>query len=189
MVQWLWYLGAVVILVSIGLLLDYILHREYRKRKEEFDLGVEDLEKEKHRKSELSLENQQKEGDLKKPIEEMNKKKILIVEDEEIIAQLLEEILEGEGFEIRAVRDGVEGLERIKQNGYDVIISDFTMPRMKGDEFYQEVQKLGQDLAKRIIFVSGSINDFISSTGNRFLAKPFSHEQLIEVVKDLIASK
>lgn len=118
----------------------------------------------------------------------MNKKRILIVDDDEIVVQLVKEILEGQGFETEVARDGMEGLEKIKQNEYDVIISNGEMPQMKGDDLYLEVQKLSQDLAKRIIFLSGIITDFIRSTGNRFLAKPFSHKQLIEVVQDTIAS-
>ena len=112
------------------------------------------------------------------------KKRILIVEDDVIIANLEREILEGEGFKIEVARDGMEGLEKIKQNGYDVIISDCDMPRMRGSELYIEVQKLSPDLAKKIIFVSGTISDFIRSTGNRFLKKPFSPQRLIEAVND-----
>ncbi len=127
----------------------------------------------------------------RKPIgsKETNKRRILIVEDDEIVAQLVKEILEAQRFETEVARDGMEGLEKIKQNRYDLIISDCEMPRMKGDELYLEVQKLSQDLAKRIIFITGYINDFIRSTGNRFLAKPFSNQQLIEVVQDLITSE
>ncbi len=118
----------------------------------------------------------------------MNKKRILIVEDDELIAQLMKEILERQKFDTEIAVDGIEGLEKIKRNKYDVIISDCHMPRMRGDKFYLEVQKLGQDLARRIIFISGSMNDFIRLTGNKLLAKPFSHQQLIDVVNDLIAS-
>ena|ERR1700756_2635378 len=116
---------------------------------------------------------------------ETHRKKILIVEDYEIVAQLMKEILE-EGFEVEVARDGAEGLEKIKQNGYNIIISDCNLPRMKGSELYLEVRKLSPDLAKRIIFTSGIITDFIESTGNRFLAKPFSHQQLIKAVKELV---
>jgi CheY-like chemotaxis protein len=119
--------------------------------------------------------------------EEMYKRRILIVEDEDMIADLEKQILEKEGFEVDVVSDGVEGLRRIKQNGYDVIISDSGMPRMKGDEFYLEVKRLNQDLAKRMIFVSGSINDLIESTGKRFLMKPISNRELAQVVRDFIA--
>ena len=118
----------------------------------------------------------------------MNKKRILIVDDDEIVAQLMEEILERQGFETEIAVNGLEGLEKISQNKYDVIISDCNMPRMRGDKLYLEVQKLSEDLAKRIIFISGNITDFIISTGNRFLAKPFSPKQLVEVVNDLLAS-
>ena len=118
----------------------------------------------------------------------MHKKRILIVEDWDILADLEKEILEGEGFEVEIATGGVEGLERIKGNVYDVIISDFQMPQMGGDEFYLEVRRLSQGLEKRIIFISAIISDSIGSTGNRFLAKPFSRQELIEVVKDLITS-
>ena len=118
----------------------------------------------------------------------MHGKRILILEDYVIVADLEKVILKAEGFEVEVVSDGVEGLEKIKQNIYDVIISDCDMPRMKGSEFYLEVRKLSPDLAKRIIFVSGIITDFIMSIGNKFLMKPFSSKQLIEAVKELILS-
>jgi CheY-like chemotaxis protein len=118
----------------------------------------------------------------------MHKKRILIVEDRDILADLEKEILEREGFEVEIAMDGVEGLERIKSNVYDVIVSDFQMPQMRGDEFYLEVRRLNQGLEKRIIFISANISGFMESTGNRFLAKPFSCQELIEVVKDLVTS-
>ena len=124
----------------------------------------------------------------RKPVRrnETSKKRILIVDDDEIVALLVKQNLKREGFQTEVARDGMEGLEKIKRNEYDVMISNFKMPRMKGDKLYLEVRKLNPDLAKRIIFISGNINDFIRSTGNRFLSKPFSHEQLIEIVKDLL---
>ena len=118
--------------------------------------------------------------------EKTHKKRVLIIENDEIVAKLMKEILEERGFEVKVARDGVEGLEKIKQNGYDVIISDCDMPRMRGDKLYLEVKKLSPDLAKRIIFVSGTITDFVRSTGNKFLMKPFSSQQLIGAVKELI---
>jgi two-component system, OmpR family, response regulator VanR len=125
----------------------------------------------------------------RKPIKRKERyKRILIVDDDEIVVHLIKEILERQGFKTEVARDGIEGLEKIKQNEYDVIISNRAMPRMRGEQLYLEVHKLSQKLAKRIIFISGDITDFIRSTGNRFLAKPFSHQQLIEVVKDLIVS-
>lgn len=116
----------------------------------------------------------------------MYKKRILIVEDDEIMANLEMEILEANGFDVDIAGDAVDGLQRIRSDGYDAIISDFSMPRMRGDEFYQEVKRLGKDLEKRIIFISAAINYFIKSTGNRFLKKPFTLEQLVKTIEDFM---
>ena len=107
----------------------------------------------------------------------MDKKKILIVEDDENIINVAKEILELEGFLAETTKDGVEilefgtlvevakdgaeALEKIKKNRYSLVISDYLMPRMNGEELYREIQKIDQDLAKRIIFYPGVTNDFL----------------------------
>ncbi|HSE83363.1 MAG TPA: response regulator [Thermodesulfobacteriota bacterium] len=116
----------------------------------------------------------------------MHKKRVLIVEKNKIQVKLYKQILEAEGFEVEAVRDGVEGLEKVKQDRYEVIISNMQMPQMNGEQFHLEVKKLDQALASKIIFVTGVITDFIKSTGNRYIQKPASPEQLIEEVRKLI---
>lgn len=116
------------------------------------------------------------------------KKRALILEDDRIIAFLEKEILEGEGFEVEVAGDGAEGLEKVRRSAYDLIISDVVMPRMSGNEFYLAVRGLGGGLEKRIIFVSGSIDDFIKSTGNRFLHKPFSSNLLVQTVRDVFTN-
>ncbi|HSE83140.1 MAG TPA: response regulator [Thermodesulfobacteriota bacterium] len=118
----------------------------------------------------------------------IDKKRALVIDDDDEIAGMEREILETEGFEVNFVNNGLEGLKEIKRNGYDVIISDFEMPQMKGDELYLEVKKLSKNLEKKIIFVSGNINDFIRSTENRFLAKPFSVDEFREAVRELTES-
>jgi Response regulator containing CheY-like receiver, AAA-type ATPase, and DNA-binding domains len=86
---------------------------------------------------------------MSKNLRTSREKRILIVEDDEVVAYLEREILEGEGFDVETARDGVEGLRKIKQDGYGAIILDFEMPRMKGDELYLEVKKLSQNLEKK----------------------------------------
>jgi DNA-binding NtrC family response regulator len=115
------------------------------------------------------------------------KKKVLVVDDDKIIVKLVKEILEEEGFEVDTATDGLRGFEKIKKNSYDVIVSNQDMPRMKGHQLYVEVKKLSPDLASKMIFISGNITDFIKSTGNKFLAKPFSHKQLKAAVNAIIA--
>ncbi len=118
----------------------------------------------------------------------ISKKRALVIDDDKEIVGIEREILETEGFEVNVVHNGLEGLKEIKRNGYDVIISDFEMPQMKGDELYLEVKKLSKNLEKKIIFISGNVNDFIRSTENRFLAKPFSVDEFREAVKEVTES-
>jgi DNA-binding response OmpR family regulator len=116
----------------------------------------------------------------------MGTNRILIIEDDETIANLERAILEQEAYDIEIASNGFEGLKRIARQKYDVIISDFSMPRMKGDTFYSEVQKISQGLEKRIVFVTGYINEFIESTGNEYIVKPFSNKQFLEKIKAFI---
>ncbi len=111
---------------------------------------------------------------------------ILLIEDSSIIAMDVAQTFEGNGYRVDIARDRVEALEKIKQKTYDLIIDD-DMPQMTGEDFYKEVLVFNRDLAKRIIFISDSITEFIESIGNPVLVKPFNPEQLIEIVskKDL----
>ncbi|HSE83243.1 MAG TPA: response regulator [Thermodesulfobacteriota bacterium] len=117
-----------------------------------------------------------------------SKRSVLIVEDEEITSMFEKIILEQEGYEVDLAINGLEGLEKIKQKEYDVILCNIEMPRMQGDELYQKVNKLNQGLAEKIIFVSGTIDAFIKSTGNMFLVKPFTLQQLVQTVKNFLQS-
>ena len=62
----------------------------------------------------------------------MEKKKILLVEDDQFTRELYEEVLKDAGFEVSSAVDGVEGLIKIKTGGYDLILLDVMMPKMDG---------------------------------------------------------
>ena len=113
-------------------------------------------------------------------------KSILVIEDQKIISLDIKATLKDAGYTVDSALDGVEGIEKIKQKkSYDLIILNNSMPRMNGKEFYIKILALSEDLAKNVIFVTGRVTGFIKSTGNPFLTKPFSPEQLIEAVKKL----
>jgi CheY-like chemotaxis protein len=67
--------------------------------------------------------------------------RVLIVEDEPTIRELAGQILEGEGYEVLTVADGVDGLHALSKSLPDVIISDLNMPRMSGWEFLAVVRE------------------------------------------------
>ncbi len=83
-------------------------------------------------------------------------KKILLVEDEELILDLLQKKLTNEGYEVSVARDGQEGLKLIKEIKHDLILLDIIMPKMGGFEVMEEMQK-DQELKEiPVIIISNS---------------------------------
>ena len=68
-------------------------------------------------------------------------KKILIIEDEEILMNLLQRKLIQEGYDVSIARDGDDGLESMRKNLPDLILLDILMPRVGGIEVMEEMQK------------------------------------------------
>ena len=83
-------------------------------------------------------------------------KKILIIEDEEILLELLQKKLTQEGYEVTIARDGIDGLDRVKENVPDIILLDIIMPRMGGFEVMKELQKSEEFSGIPIIIISNS---------------------------------
>jgi len=83
-------------------------------------------------------------------------KKILIVEDEEIVLSLLQKKLSQEGYEVSVARDGEEGLKKMREIKPDLVLLDIIMPKMGGFEVMEEMQK-DRELKKiPVIVVSNS---------------------------------
>ncbi len=83
-------------------------------------------------------------------------KKILIIEDEEILLELLQKKLIKEGYEVSIGKNGVEGLEKVKEEIPDLILLDIIMPKMGGFEVMKELQKSDKFSKIPIIIISNS---------------------------------
>lgn len=115
--------------------------------------------------------------------------RILILDDEESLADMLTEMLEMQGHAATACLHPNRALELIDRETFDLIISDFRMPGMNGQEFYRCVVQKKPALAKRIIFLTGDIiaddtHAFLESTGNPHLTKPFQLSAIEQLVAD-----
>jgi two-component system NtrC family sensor kinase len=104
--------------------------------------------------------------------------RILILDDDPTIAELLGEMVGLLGYTSSVCHSGAQALDLIGRQEFDLIISDFRMPKMNGQEFYQQAVRRKPELAPRILFLTGDVvNDdtqaFLKSTGNPHLAKPF----------------
>jgi len=83
-------------------------------------------------------------------------KKILIVEDEEIVLDLLQKKLSQEDYEVSVARDGEEGLKKMREIKPDLVLLDIIMPKMGGFEVMEEMQKDSGLKKISVIVVSNS---------------------------------
>jgi CheY-like chemotaxis protein len=103
---------------------------------------------------------------------------ILLVEDDKCLGETLEFFLQSEGFRVRRVSNGTEGLCEVVSSDFHIILSDMVMPNMSGDQFYQAVEKVKPYLCRRFIFMTGHQADprsdsFIRRVRSFMLWKPF----------------
>jgi len=121
-------------------------------------------------------------------------KAVLVVDDDKQLANALQWILADENYLVDVAFDGEEALLKVKVHEYDAVICDVMMPRLRGDEFYVQAKKLRPQLAERFIFITGfgadsDIREFLNARRMPHLIKPFKIEQLIALVKKLLAEK
>lgn len=111
----------------------------------------------------------------------MNEKRILIVEDEELVVDLIKGVLEHDNITVDNARDGEEALVKTVSGNYDLIVCDIKMPGMSGIAFYDKIKELKPLLAEKVIFITGDPSsetmDFINMTGNEYITKPFKIEK------------
>jgi len=117
--------------------------------------------------------------------------RILVVDDEPGIRDVLGEILGGLGYGVDTAGSGMEALAAVKEQTYDLIISDLAMPGMDGEKLYQVLRDEHPELARRIVFLTGdtvSVNtrQFLERTGNRWLTKPFNISDVEHAVSDML---
>ena len=113
-------------------------------------------------------------------------KKILVVDDESSITDLVYSILTEKGYEVTTAKDGKEGLKVFESVKPDLVITDIVMPDMEGIEFMRSLVKMRKALP--IIVMSGNVlgTKFLETArifgAQATLRKPFAIQELLEVI-------
>lgn len=113
--------------------------------------------------------------------------RILIVDDEFEIVNMLNEILRGEGHEADVAADGREALQRALAVRYDLILSDMRMPVLDGPGLYEALKHHRPEMVDRLAFITGDtlsaeIQVFLSQTSAICLEKPFLPDDVLRLV-------
>lgn len=114
-------------------------------------------------------------------------KTVLLVEDDAAFAEILKESLESYSYSVTVANDGVQGMKRVMEKDFDIILCDLLMPNLPGDMFYIGVERVKPQLAKRFIFITGhqnnpKISDFVKKVRALTLFKPFEMHLLLETI-------
>jgi len=120
--------------------------------------------------------------------------RVLVVDDEEPVANLLARLLRELGHQPTVVNGGAEALALIAREQFDLILSDVKMPGMSGFELHQTIKQTNPELAARLVFVTGDMLSAatqarIAQSGNPYIAKPFAIERLETLVRTLLTQR
>ncbi|MBI4137617.1 response regulator [Candidatus Roizmanbacteria bacterium] len=128
-------------------------------------------------------------------MEETKKQRILVVEDETFLRDLYVEILMDEGYEVDSAADGDEGLKKIQQGGYDLILLDIVLPKMDGIEILKTIKaNPPQNKNGAIVMLTNLGQEAVISEGvslgvrGHIIKSDYTPDKLISEVKQLLAA-
>jgi CheY-like chemotaxis protein len=118
--------------------------------------------------------------------------RVLVVDDEPEVADMLRETLEQAGYEVATAESGAVALELLAEARFDAIVSDMRMPDMDGVALWQAVHERLPALSRRMLFVTGdtlspSARSFLDEGRCPSLDKPFSRADLLQRVSALVS--
>ena len=121
----------------------------------------------------------------------MSRKKIVVIEDEPDILEVLSYNLKREGYEVFNASDGLRGLALVKREVPDLVLLDLMLPGMDGVEICSTIKKDAQTSSTLIIMVTakGEESDIVLGLGvgaDDYISKPFSPKELVDRVKAVL---
>ena len=126
------------------------------------------------------------------PIPQRITHRVLVVDDDYDLAELLREVLTYENCDVQTASNGVEAMNCLYAGDYALVLCDLMMPRMDGQALYDNVVREFPHLAECFVFITGQASnkngfiDFVERTGNRLLEKPFDMQELRRVVCEIL---
>ena len=122
-------------------------------------------------------------------------KKVIIAEDSSVIQNLTRKILQIQNYDITSVKNGVEVMTKMNDDGYDLILMDINMPKMDGMQCAKEIRKLDNKEKSTIpiIAITGNAKnytmaDFNKAGINDYIPKPLNFDVLVETVRKYVES-
>jgi DNA-binding NtrC family response regulator len=121
----------------------------------------------------------------------MSKRKgiVLIIDDEEEIRESIEILLRSEGWTVDSAVNGEEGVKKIEENSYDVVLLDLMLPGKSGMEIQRDIKRIDPTLPVVIITAIGALESAVTAIKEGaydYVAKPWNNEKLVVIVSNAI---
>ncbi len=118
-------------------------------------------------------------------------KRILVVDDDEMVLMALDELLKPEGYEVRTFSRGREALQSLDQEEYDLLMLDVIMPEMDGIELCKQIREREECREKPIVFLTAKSREedkiqCLEAGANLSLSKPISPDKLLKIISDTL---
>ncbi len=106
-------------------------------------------------------------------------KRVLVIDDEDTILQMINAALTMNGYKVDVARDGESALRRLGQYHYDLALCDWKMPGLNGQQVYERLHASDPEMSRRLIFITGDVvnektQEFLSTQHKVCLSKPFT---------------
>ncbi|CAM1374035.1 sigma-54-dependent transcriptional regulator [Tenacibaculum xiamenense] len=120
--------------------------------------------------------------------------KILIIEDEAAIRRVLKKIIseENDSYEVEEAEDGLQGIEKIKEKDYDLVLCDIKMPKMDGVEVLEKAKKLKPEVPIVMISGHGDLDTAVNTMrlgAFDYISKPPDLNRLLNTVRNALDKK
>jgi two-component system phosphate regulon response regulator PhoB len=121
----------------------------------------------------------------------MAAKRILVVDDEAPILDLLRDTLTAEGYEVDVAATSEAALALVRESIYDAALLDFNLPDMDGVMLHHRIREMDPELASRCVFMSGFVQsgdnlDYYSAHGGGFISKPFDIREVLNCIRNAL---
>jgi two-component system NtrC family sensor kinase len=120
-------------------------------------------------------------------------KRVLVIDDEDSILQMIKAALTLNGYTVDVAGDGETALSKMAQIRYDLTLCDWKMPGLNGQEIYEKLREKDPEMSRRLIFITGDVvnektQEYLKSRDKICLSKPFTLTEFREAITRVLTA-